>query len=78
MEVGNVNSGLNDGNTVQTGGGGSVDGGDTLNSTDVTGSADGGTAIADAEGGDDTVAIVDDAGCYWYYDWFWGVYVYVC
>lgn len=41
--------------------GGSIDGGNVLNETNIDISADGGIAIADATGGDDNIALGDDA-----------------
>ena len=69
ITLGDINSGGNQGNTIVVqgaGGGGpvAVDGGDVSNSTDLSLSADGGTAISDASGGDDNLAIAagtDDA-----------------
>src|SRR5918995_5552157 len=57
--VGDINSGGNVGNTIGIGntqGGVSVDGGYVSNVTDVSVSADGGMAIADASGGSGNVA----------------------
>ncbi len=63
ISIGNVNSGDNAGNAIGVGhswGQVAVDGGAVANSTTVTVSADGGTAISDASGGDDNVAVVLD------------------
>jgi len=57
--VGDVNSGGNAGNTIDVGntqGSVSVNGGDVSNATDVSVSADGGTAISDASGGSGNAA----------------------
>ena len=60
--IGDVNSGGNAGNAVGVGDtwGGSVgvDGGDVANVTDIGVTANGGTAIADASGGDHNLAFV--------------------
>jgi hypothetical protein len=60
--IGNVNSGGNAGNAIGVGDtwGGSVavDGGDVANLTDIGVTANGGTAIADASGGDYNLAFV--------------------
>ena len=56
--VGDVNSGGNAGNSISVGntqGGVRVDGGNVSNVTDVSVSADGGTAIANASGGSGNV-----------------------
>jgi hypothetical protein len=57
--VGDINSGGNIGNTIGIGntqGGVRVDGGNVSNVTDISASADGGMAIADASGGSGNVA----------------------
>jgi len=64
--VGDINSGGNVGNRISVGntqGGVRVDGGNVSNVTDVSVSADGGTAIADASGGSGNVA--GDGGVYY-------------
>ena len=62
VQLGNVNSGGNAGNAIGVGDtwGGSVgvDGGSVGNSTQLNISANGGTAIADASGGDYNLAFV--------------------
>jgi hypothetical protein len=61
VAIGDVNSGGNAGNAIGVGdsvGSVAVDGGAVANSTSLTISADGGTAIADASGGDYNVAFV--------------------
>jgi len=61
VAIEDINSGGNAGNAVGVGdtwGGVAVDGGDVSSSTDIGISADGGTAIADASGGDDNFAFV--------------------
>ena len=73
--AGDIISGNNQGNTisVECGGGGAADGsgtggrvmvngGTVLNQTNLSLSADGGTAIADASGGDDNVALGSGSG----------------
>ncbi len=65
VAVGDVNSGENSGNAIGVGdtvGGVAVDGGAVANSTTLTIEANGGTAIADASGGDYNVAFLDDLG----------------
>ena len=65
VAVGDVNSGGNSGNAIGVGdtvGNVAVDGGAVANSTTLTISANGGTAIADASGGDYNVAFLDEAG----------------
>ena len=60
--VGNVDSGGNVGNVISVGdtwGPVWVDGGDASSSTTIDITADGGTAIGDAGGGDDNVAVVN-------------------
>ena len=62
VAVGDVNSGGNAGSAIGVGdtwnGSVGVDGGVNSNSTDLSISANGGTAIADASGGDDNFAFV--------------------
>ncbi len=62
VSVGDVNSGLNSGNAIAAGdvddGALAIDGGDVSSSTTLTISSDGGTAIADASGGDGNFAFV--------------------
>ena len=62
--VGDVNSGGNAGNAIgvgDTGGTVAIDGGEVSSETDIAISADGGAAVADAEGGDENPAVaVDD------------------
>ena len=63
VAVGDVNSGRNLGNVIGVGdtwGGVGVDGGAVANATTLDIAAEGGTAIADASGGDDNVAFVED------------------
>jgi hypothetical protein len=65
VAVGDINSGGNAGNAIGVGdtvGNVAVDGGAVANSTSLTISADGGTAIADASGGDYNVAFLDELG----------------
>ena len=60
VAVGDVNSGGNSGNAIGVGdtwGGVAVDGGQVANATTLTITANGGTAISDASGGDDNVAL---------------------
>ena len=59
--IGDINTGGNRGNTVNVGntwGNVWVDGGDVSNSTTIDLSADGGTAIADASGGSNNIAVL--------------------
>jgi hypothetical protein len=59
VSIGDVNSGGNAGNAISVGntqGGVRVDGGNVSNVTDISASADGGMAIADASGGSGNVA----------------------
>ena len=59
--IGDVNSGGNAGNAIGVGdtyGTVAVDGGSVANTTDLSVSANGGTAIADASGGDYNLAFV--------------------
>jgi hypothetical protein len=59
ISIGDINSGGNVGNTIRVGntqGGVRVDGGNVSNVTDISASADGGMAIADASGGSGNVA----------------------
>jgi hypothetical protein len=62
VSIGDVNSGGNAGNAIGVGDtwGGPVlvDGGDVANLTDLSITANGGTAIADASGGDYNIAFV--------------------
>ena len=62
VSVGDVNSGLNSGNAIAAGdvydGALAIDGGDVSSSTTLTIDSDGGTAIADASGGDGNFAFV--------------------
>lgn len=61
VAVGDINSGANSGTAIGVGdtiGGVAVDGGDMANSTNLNVSSNGGTAIADASGGDYNVAFV--------------------
>lgn len=63
VATGNVNSGSNAGNAIgigDTAGGVAVDGGAAANATSLDISADGGTAIADASGGDHNVTFLRD------------------
>ena len=65
VAIGDVNSGSNAGNAIGVGdtvGGVAVDGGAVANSTSLTVSANGGTAISDASGGDYNVAFLDEFG----------------
>ncbi len=62
VAIGDVNSGGNAGNVIGVGdtwGSVAVDGGAVANSTSLSVTADGGTAIADASGGDYNVALQD-------------------
>jgi hypothetical protein len=63
VSIQNINSGGNAGNALgigdTVGGPVTADGGDIANVTDIGVTADGGTAIADASGGDNNLAIVD-------------------
>jgi hypothetical protein len=61
VTIGNVNSGGNAGNAIGIGdtwGSVAADGGDVTNLTDLSITANGGTAIADASGGDYNLAFV--------------------
>jgi len=62
VSLGDVNSGLNSGNAIAAGdvwdGSVAIDGGDVSSSTSIGISSDGGTAIADASGGDNNFAFV--------------------
>ena len=62
ISVGDVNSGLNEGNAIAAGDGWdgavAIEGGDVSTSTSLGISADGGVAIADASGGDENFAFV--------------------
>ena len=65
VAVGDINSGGNAGNAIGVGdtvGGVAVDGGAVANSTTLTISANGGTAISDASGGDYNIAFLDEFG----------------
>jgi hypothetical protein len=66
VTVGNINSGGNSGNSVvvqgSQGGNVVVDGGTVTNETTIDISADGGTAVADASGGDGNVAVGGNGG----------------
>ena len=66
IAIGDINSGNNRGNTIVVGLGGGlfgsasnarIDGGTVSNSTTIAISADGGTAVSSADGGDDNVAV---------------------
>ena len=63
VSIENINSGGNAGNALgigdTVGGPVTADGGDIANVTDIGVTADGGTAIADASGGDNNLAVVD-------------------
>jgi hypothetical protein len=63
VSIQNINSGGNAGNALgigdTVGGPVTADGGDVANVTDIGVTADGGTAIADASGGDNNLAVVD-------------------
>ena len=64
VAVDDVNSGGNSGNEIavgDTGGSVAVDGGEVASETDVAISAEGGAAVADAEGGDENAAVAVDA-----------------
>jgi hypothetical protein len=61
VSIGDVNSGGNAGNAIGVGdtvGSVAVDGGDVANLTDLSITANGGTAISDASGGDYNLAFV--------------------
>ena len=66
VTVGNINSGGNSGNTIVVqgtqGGNVAVDGGTVTNETTIDISADGGTAVANANGGDGNIAVAGDGG----------------
>ena len=70
ITVGDINSGNNRGNTVVVGLGGlfgrasnvRVDGGTVSNSTNISISADGGTAVSNANGGDGNIAVGGNGG----------------
>ncbi len=66
ISLGDVNSGNNQGNQIAVSGNGSgttiVDGGNVSNSTSIDLSADGGTAVSSADGGDGNLAIADTNG----------------
>ena len=62
ISLGDVNSGANSGSDITAGdnwdGSTAIDGGDVTNTTSLGISADGGTAISDASGGDGNFAFV--------------------
>jgi hypothetical protein len=61
VAIGDVNSGLNSGNAIAVGDTSAdtaVDGGSSASATNISISANGGTAIADASGGDGNLAFV--------------------
>ncbi|MDQ3694170.1 MAG: hypothetical protein M3464_11145 [Chloroflexota bacterium] len=63
VALGDINSGGNAGNGIGVGdshGDVSVGGGSAATATDISASLDGGTAISDASGGDDNIALLDD------------------
>ncbi len=70
ITVGNINSGNNRGNTILVGSGGlfgrasnvHINGGTVRNSTTIAISADGGTAVSSADGGDNNTAVGGDGG----------------
>jgi hypothetical protein len=71
ITVGNVNSGNNRGNTILVGFRGGlfgrasnvrIDGGTVRNTTTIAISADGGTAVSNANGGDDNIAVGGNGG----------------
>ena len=65
VAIGDINSGGNTGNAIGVGdtwGDVAVDGGAVANSTSLSVTANGGTAIADASGGDYNVAFLDEFG----------------
>jgi hypothetical protein len=66
VTVGDINSGGNSGNTIVVqgvqGGNVAVDGGTVTNETTIDISADGGTAVSNANGGDDNVAVAVGEG----------------
>jgi hypothetical protein len=66
VSVGDINSGGNSGNTIVVqgtqGGNVAVDGGTVSNETSIDISADGGTAVASADGGDGNVAVGGSGG----------------
>jgi hypothetical protein len=65
VTVGDINSGGNRGNTIVVedtqGGNVSVDGGTVTNETTIDISADGGTAVSNADGGDGNIAVAGNA-----------------
>ena len=66
VTVGDINSGGNSGNTIVVqgtqGGNVAVDGGTVTNETTIDISADGGTAVSNANGGDGNVAVAGNGG----------------
>jgi hypothetical protein len=66
VTVGDINSGNNSGNTIvvqgATSGNVAIDGGNVSNETTISISADGGTAVANADGGDGNVAVGGTGG----------------
>ena len=72
ITVGNINSGNNRGNTIVVGLGGGgwfgrasnvrINGGTVRNETNIAISADGGTAVSNANGGDDNIAVGGNGG----------------
>ena len=66
VTVGDINSGDNVGNTIAVqgtqGGNVAVDGGTVTNETTIDISADGGTAVSDANGGNDNIAVAGNGG----------------
>ena len=68
IDLDNINSGNNRGNTIAVSGGGGcgsqtlVDGGNVRNETTITLSADGGVAAASANGGDNNLALAGNNG----------------
>jgi hypothetical protein len=66
VTVGDINSGGNSGNTIVVegtqGGNVAVDGGTVTNETTIAISADGGTAVSNANGGDDNIAVAGNGG----------------
>ena len=66
VTVGDINSGGNSGNTIVVegtqGGNVAVDGGTVTNETTIDISADGGTAVSNADGGDGNIAVAGNGG----------------
>ena len=66
VTIGNINSGGNSGNTIAVqgsqGGNVVVDGGTVSNETTIDVSADGGTAVSNANGGDGNIAVAGNGG----------------